>query len=163
MRVKAVFPRAAAREVLGGDCHAVGCHAFVAALDAGDDVAHDLADQLRVLTKGAVGTLPAGVGHRVCHIHIALAQTAGVPLSAHGGGKFVHKVNAVALDGGGNAQGTRPCGKHTAGIVHAKDQLAVFVAGVGRCCHGDKMLTLLADGVGFIHPVRHIGGGRVGA
>ena len=159
--VKAVFTRTAAREMLGGYCHAVGGHALVAALDAGNNVGHNLADQRRILTKSTVGTLPARISHGVCHVHIALAQAAGVPLSAHSGGKFVNQINAIALDSGGNSQGARPGGHYTAGVVHAKDQFTVFVAGVGRRSHGDKMLALLTDSVGLIHPVRHIGGGGV--
>ena len=163
MGVKAVFAGTAAREMLGGYGHAVSGHALRTALNPGNDMGHDLADKCRVFAKGAVGALPAGVGHRVGHVHVALAQAAGVPFPAHRGGKLVHKVDAAALDCSGNAQRSRPCGQHAAGIVHAKDQLAVLIAGVGRSCHRDKMLALLTDSVGLVHPVGHVSGGGIGA
>ena len=163
MGVKTVLAGAAAGEVLGGHRNAVRRHTMVAALDAGDDVLHDLADERRVLAKGAVGALPAGIGDGVGHVHVALAQAAGVPFAADGLGKLVHNVNAVALDGGRNAQRAGIGGKDAARIVHAKHQLAVLVAGVGGRRHGDKVLALLTDGVGLVHPVGQIGGGGVGA
>ena len=162
MGVKAIFARAAAREVLGRYRNAILGHTMVAALNTGDNMGHNLADQGWILAKSTVGTLPARVGYSVCHVHIAFTQAAGVPFAADGIGKLVHKINFAALNGGGNAQGTGPGCQHAARIVHSEHQLAILVAGVGRRCHRDKVLALLTHCIRLVHPISQIGGGGVG-
>ena len=164
MRVKTVFTRAAAREMLGCYGHAVLGHAIRLALDAGNQVAHNFADQGRVLTKGAVGALPARVGDRVGHVHVALAHAARIPFAPDGIGKLVNNINSAGtLDSGRNAQRAGPGGQNAERIVHAVHQFAVFIAGVGGCRHWDKVVAFLAHGIDLVDPVGQVGRGGVGA
>ena len=156
--IEAVLPGTAAGEVLGGDSHAGVGDAVVAALNPGDDVPHHFTDQGRVLAEGAVAALPAGVGHAVGHVHIALAQVAGLPAAADGFRPLVGHFDAAALDGGGDAQGAGPGGEDAAGVVHAEDDFAVLVPGVGGHGHGDKPLALLGHGLELVQVVRHVVG-----
>ncbi len=134
------------------------------ALDAGDQPLKDLLDQLGVLAEGAEGALPAGIADAVGHVHIALAQAAGGPLAPDAAGKLVDQggVAVLAQDGRRDAQGAGPGGEHTGGVVHAKDHLAVLVAGVGGRLHRNKVLALFGHGVQLVEPVGHVGGGGAG-
>ena len=145
VRVKAVFARAAAREMLDGHRDAVFCHAVRTALDARDQVAENVADERCVLAKGAERALPARVRHRVGHVHVALAQARGVPAVADAVGKFVGDMEAVALDGCRNPQRSRPRRKYAGRVVHAVNDLTVFVSGIRHHFHRDKMRAFLGD------------------
>ena len=72
--------------------------------------------------------------------------------SAH----FVRHFDAAALDGGGDAQSAGPGGEHAAGVVHAEDDLAVLIPGVGGHGDRDEALALLGDGLELVQVVRHI-------
>ena len=154
--VKAVLAGTAAGEVLGGHGNAVGGDAVIAALDPGNDVLGDLADQCGIFAEGAVAALPAGVGHAVHHVHIALAQVAGFPALTGSLCPLVGNFDAAALDGGCDAQGAGPGGEHAAGIVHAEDDLAVLVTGVGSGLDRHEALALFGNGLQLVQIVSQI-------
>ena len=155
MGIEAVFPGAAPGEMLDGESHAGIGDTFFGTLDPGNDPLQDPADQGGVFTEGAVGPLPVGIGHTVCHIHIALAQIAGFPAFPDGFGPFVGHLRAAAQNGGGNAQSTGPCGENAGGIIHTVDDPAVFIPGVGGrldryemftgFCHGLKLVQVICQ------------------
>ena len=144
MGVKAVFPGPAAREMLDGDGHALRCDTGFAALDSGHQAGDHFRDQGRVLAKGAVGALPAGVRHGVRHVHVALLQTHRVPFPADALREGIHQSGSISLHGRGDSHGARPGRKYPRRVVHAEHHLAVLVAGVGGDHHGDAVGGLLS-------------------
>ena len=144
MGIKTVFPGPAAREMLDGDGHALRGDAGFAALDSGHQTGDHFRDQGRVLAKGAVGALPAGVRHGVRHVHVALLQAHRVPLPADALREGVHQAGSISLHGRGDSHGARPCRKYTRRVVHAEHHLAVLIAGVGGDHHGDAVGGLLS-------------------
>ena len=119
-------------------------------------MAEDLADQLRIFTKSSVGPLPAGIGNHICHVHIALLKSCGIPFSADTVCKIIHKIDGISLHCGGNAKGSRPRGKNSCRIIHTEYQLAILISGIGYYLHRNEVLTFLCHCVKLIQPVCQI-------
>ena len=156
MRVEAVLPGTAAGEMLDGHGHAVGCDAVLASLDDRNDPGENVLNELRILTEGAVASLPSGIGDHIGHIHIALLHAHRIPLSPDAVCEVVHQRKGIAPHCGSDAQCARPGSEDTAAVIHAEDQLAVLISGVGHHLHRHEVLALLCHRVKLVDPVRHI-------
>ena len=158
MGIKAVFAGSAAGEMLYGERHAIIGHSLVATLNCRHDDIHNTGSEFGVLAKGAVIALPAGIGQKVRHVHVTLADAHCVPVAADSVRPLTGHIHGIAAHCRRNAQRTGPAGEYAGGVVHAEYHLAVLVAGVGHYLHGHEMFTFLSHGLQLVHPVDYLVG-----
>ena len=153
MRVKAILPGASSREVFHRHSHAIWGQAFLASLYSGDQPLKNLFDQLGILSESTVSSLPSGVCGTVRHIHISFFHTNCVPFSPDTVSKIINNMEPVSFYCSGDPHGSRPGGKYTGGIIHAKDYLAVLISGVRYHHDRNKMFPFFCQAVHLIDPV----------
>ena len=161
MRIKSILSCSASRKMLRRYRNALWRHTLCASLDSWDDMIHNLINQLRILPESTVSPLPSGVCHHICHIHIPLAQTTGIPFSADTVCELICNFNPGALYCCRNPHRPRPGGKSTHRIIHTKDHFTIFIPGIRSYADRNKMLTLFCHCVELIHPVCQIFRGRI--
>ena len=153
MRVKAVFSGTSARKMLDSHGNAVCCYALFTSLYTGNQTLQNLTDKLGIFPEGSVSSLPSGVCHTVCHVHIAFLHTNCIPLSSDTGRKIVNEFCTCTFYGSCKSQSSRPCCKDTGSIIHTENHLTVFISGVGNNQDWQEMLALLCHAVHLINPV----------
>ena len=161
MRIKSVFSGASAWEMFYSKANSVFFHTFRSALEAFYQTSNNIADQLRTLTKGSICSLPSWVCHRICHIHIALFQTTGIPLTS---GNLCKTADQTCISSIGNIanysssqpERSRPCREYTGRIIHSKGHLSVFISGVGSHNNRNTQTCFFCHQVHLVHPGSHI-------
>ena len=130
MRIKTILSGTAAGEMFYGQSNTVRGNTIFTTLNDRYDMSKNLTDKFRVFSESSVGSLPAGIGNNIGHIHIAFFHTDSIPFSPDTVSKIIDQINGIALDGGGDTESAGPCGKYTGSIIHTKDNFTVFISGV---------------------------------
>ena len=153
MRVKTVLTGTAAGEMLRR--HGDTVFAQLISLMRLDQLCNDLRDILRILAESLMCTEPARICRAVCHIHITLADIAGLEVDVALRCKIRYGLR-IALSCRGNAEVLRIHRISVRICALIPDNRAVIVAGVRHDDRGDAETCTFAHFLERVRPLRHV-------